>query len=308
MSMELSYLYFQLCRKKLLSKKKVAHTVYGNKILDAESGGRLIEKCLRQNKPCLVARIGSVEMQAINAVTNVEQGLWKSIPEGHLKTLGNNAGFFPATEEMAKRFSVVYQNACVDIDVAALLLNRDEDYFYRKYAHKPQYITLTALEPYYCNTPWSAALEGKRVLVVHPFAKTIALQYSKRRELFNDCQVLPDFELITFKAVQTIGSNTGGFGTWFDALEYMKDAISKLDFDIAILGCGAYAFPLASHIKRIGKKAVVMGGATQLLFGIKGRRWDDNPVVSLLYNKSWVRPDEEDRPDGFENVEGGCYW
>ena len=306
--MDLSYLYFQLCRKKLPCKKKVGHTVYGNKILDTEIGGKLIEKYLRQDEPCMIARIGSVEMQAINAVTNVEQGLRKCIPEGHLKVLGNNAGFFPATEEMTKRFSVMYRNACADIDVAALLLNRDEDYFYRKYAHKPQYITLTALEPYYCNDPWSAALEGKRILVVHPFAKTIALQYSKRRELFSDRQVLPAFELITFKAVQTIGSNTGGFDTWFDALEYMKNEISKLYFDIAILGCGAYAFPLASHIKRMGKRAVVMGGATQLLFGIKGRRWDDNPVISLLYNEAWVRPNEEDLPEGYENVEHGCYW
>lgn len=92
--MDLSYLYFQLCRKKLPCKKKVGHTVYGNKILDTEIGGKLIEKYLRQDEPCMIARIGSVEIQAINAVTNVEQGLRKCIPEGHLKVLGNNAGFF----------------------------------------------------------------------------------------------------------------------------------------------------------------------------------------------------------------------
>ena len=306
--MKLSYFYFQLCRKMFRGKKTVGHTVFGNKILDTESGGKLIEKYLNQESPCMIARIGSVEMQAINAVTNVELGLWKAIPESHLKTLGNNAGFFPATEEMAKRFADVYRKACADIDVAALLLNRDEDYFFRKYSKKLQYITLTALEPYYSNFPWSTALEGKRVLIVHPFAKTVLSQYSKRRELFSDSCILPEFELITFKAVQTIGSNTGGFSTWFDALEYMKDEIAKLEFDVAILGCGAYAFPLASHIKRMGKKALIMGGATQLLFGIKGRRWDDNPVISSLYNEAWVRPNEADRPEGFENVEGGCYW
>lgn len=306
--MEFDYLFFQFCRKKLLSKKRVNHTVYGRKILDTERGGKLIAELLNQKSPCMIARIGSVEMQALNAVTNVEQGLWRSIPDGHLKTLGNNAGFFPTTEKMVKSFADVYRKSCADIDVAALLLNRDEDYFFRKYAKKPQYITLTALEPYYSNFPWSAALEGKRVLIVHPFAKTILSQYSKRRELFSDSYVLPEFELITFKAVQTIGSNTGGFSTWFDALVYMKNEIAKLEFDVAILGCGAYAFPLASHIKRIGKKAVIMGGATQLLFGIKGKRWDDNPVISSLYNEAWVRPNEEDRPDGFENVEGGCYW
>lgn len=49
----------------------------------------------------------------------------------------------------------------------------------------------------------------------------------------------------------------------------MKDEIDKRDYDIALIGCGAYGFPLAAHIKRSGKKAVHLGGALQLLFGIK---------------------------------------
>ena len=47
-----------------------------------------------------------------------------------------------------------------------------------------------------------------------------------------------------------------------------------------------------------------MGGATQLLFGIKGKRWDDMGI----YNGYWVRPDETERPKGLEKVEEGCYW
>ena len=27
------------------------------------------------------------------------------------------------------------------------------------------------------------------------------------------------------------------------------------------LGCGAYGFPLAAHVKRMGKKAIHMGGS-----------------------------------------------
>ena len=33
--------------------------------------------------------------------------------------------------------------------------------------------------------------------------------------------------------------------------------------------------PLAAFIKSIGKKAVHLGGSTQILFGIKGERWDE---------------------------------
>ena len=46
------------------------------------------------------------------------------------------------------------------------------------------------------------------------------------------------------------------------------------------------------------------GGATQLLFGIKGKRWDE----CGFYNDYWVRPSEREKPLGYEKVEGGCYW
>ena len=36
----------------------------------------------------------------------------------------------------------------------------------------------------------------------------------------------------------------------------MKSEIDKKDFDIALLGCGAYGVPLAAHIKQNGKEAV----------------------------------------------------
>ena len=68
------------------------------------------------------------------------------------------------------------------------------------------------------------------------------------------------------------------------------------NFDVAILGCGPFGFHLAMEIKRMGKQAIVMGGATQILFGIKGKRWDDYPPVRRLYNEFWVRPLDKSKP------------
>ena len=62
---------------------------------------------------------------------------------------------------------------------------------------------------------------------------------------------------------------------WIKALEYMKHEISLIDFEIAILGCGAYGLPLSVHIKDMGRQALHLGGTTQLLFGIMGSRWSD---------------------------------
>ena len=56
-----------------------------------------------------------------------------------------------------------------------------------------------------------------------------------------------------------------------------------------------------------------LGGATQLLFGIRGKRWEDENYnkqynYSALMNEYWVRPSEDEIPDGAKKVEGACYW
>ena len=51
-----------------------------------------------------------------------------------------------------------------------------------------------------------------------------------------------------------------------------------------------------------------MGGATQILFGIKGNRWDQHSVIGKLYNEAWVRPNENETPKKAGINEGACYW
>jgi hypothetical protein len=88
----------------------------------------------------------------------------------------------------------------------------------------------------------------------------------------------------------------------------MEDEIDKQTYDIAIIGCGAYGFNLAAHVKRTGHKAIHLGGATQLLFGIIGNRWESRDDFRQLINDFWVRPSMEERPATASQVEGACYW
>ena len=157
-------------------------------------------------------------------------------------------------------------------------------------------------------------------MVVHPFAKTIELQYSQNRtKLFDHPAVLPEFELQTIQAVQSIGGIDNGFKDWFEALQWMKDEIDRREYDVCLIGCGAYGFPLAAHVKRRGKQAIHLGGSLQLLFGIKGKRWEDpNYGVTVwgipygsysdLMNEHWVRPEQTEKPKSSNVVEGACYW
>lgn len=158
------------------------------------------------------------------------------------------------------------------------------------------------------------------MLVVHPFAKSILSQYRNRNKLFANPDVLPDFaSLEVIPAVQSIGQGDARFQDWFEALEWMKKEIDASDYDVCLIGCGAYGFPLAAHVKRAGKKAIHLGGALQLLFGIKGKRWEDpeygvkewgipHGQYSNLMNEYWVRPSHDETPQGATKVEGGCYW
>ena len=76
---------------------------------------------------------------------------------------------------------------------------------------------------------------------------------------------------------------------------------------------------LAAHVKRTGKKAVHLGGALQLLFGIKGKRWEDPNYgvkewgisyasYTNLINEYWVRPGNHLKTKNADQVEGACYW
>ena len=144
--------------------------------------------------------------------------------------------------------------------------------------------------------------------VIHLFEQTILHQYARREMIFSNLKTLPAFELITLKAVQSVANSPTGVTSWFDALDWMKSQINQTEFDIALIGCGAYGMPLAAHVKMLGKKAIHFGGSLQLLFGIKGKRRDEWKHITDLYNDYWIRPLPTDHPSGFQKVEEGCYW
>ena len=57
-----------------------------------------------------------------------------------------------------------------------------------------------------------------------------------------------------------------------------------------------------------GRPALHLGGALQLLFGIRGRRWEAMPRFAALMNEAWVRPLPQETPAAASQVDGGCYW
>jgi hypothetical protein len=284
---------------------------YHRPILSQEAGNELIGQAILDGKPFLAGRLGTVELDAIcHYLRHRGESRPKDYPASVAMAMGNNAGFFPVTTENLDRFAVEYLAAAAALDADAVWFNPGENLVAREVCPEAALVPLRSLEPYYHERPWSRTLAGKRVLVVHPFADSIVDNYrSKRSLLFRDPDVLSEFDLVVLRAVQSIAGESTEFGTWFDALDSMKGRIGETAFDVLIVGAGAYGLPLAAHAKRLGKVAIHMGGATQILFGIRGRRWDDHEFISSLFNEHWTRPKPSETPSHFERVEdGGAYW
>jgi hypothetical protein len=192
--------------------------------------------------------------------------------------------------------------------------NRQQDDLYTKIGMKDSMLPFEVIEPYYCDVyddveePWSKYLSGKKVLVINPFANSMSLQYKIKDKIWKNPHMLPDFEMIPYVSVQST-CDLNPHSSWVESLSHMKNEISEIDFDIALLGCGCYGLPLCNFIKtELNKSAIYIGGALQILFGIKGSRWDGMSKINQFYNENWIRPSDEERPNKFYTLEGGCYW
>ncbi|MES3001686.1 MAG: hypothetical protein V4787_13415 [Pseudomonadota bacterium] len=268
----------------------------------------------------MIARLGSVELDVVADYLYVRDaaprsklhGLlcgrgWAGWDAQHARLLHNNAGFFPPTPPAMESFAQLMLRSMEDVDLLGSWVPGEN--LLEPSLRNARICGLADLEPYYHASPWSRALSHRRVLVVHPFASSIQSQYRNNRNLlFANPDVLPEFDLLTFESVQSSAGNPTRFRTWFDALDWMTDRIARLEFDVALIGCGAYGFPLASRIRNMGRQAIHLGGAVQILFGIKGGRWDRHPAISALFNEHWIRPGAAERPINFMAVEDGCYW
>jgi hypothetical protein len=286
-----------------------------------QAAGDLIRIQLEKAAPCLICRIGKVELDVALRYLNIRSngddwiklGRYLFLNSGPFwwddqirSVMHTNAGFIPTTNENLARFADRMLQDIQAIDILGSWLPSET----RVAGLFPQarIIPLMDLEPYYHPDPWSQVLRGRKVLVVHPFETSIRSQYNHRDRLFRDPRILPEFELQTFKALYAIGSLPAGFSDWFEALEWMSQQIEQRDFEVALIGAGPYGLSIAARVKKMGRKAIVLGGATQILFGIRGRRWDNMPFFQQLYNEFWIRPLLEDTPQNYQAVEKGCYW
>ena len=273
-------------------------------MLSNQEGNDKIIDFIDSGKPFMVGRVGLTEI-----FTSYMYDNGVLLTPYNKQMLSNNAGVYgDCYDEFHKRYLKAIASSDIQImwDIESLL--EAQKNVYGKYCPDSTIVSNRTVEPFYFDNPWSNHLKGKKVLVISPFTESIIKQYPNRDKIWVDKDILPTFELSTYKNIQSIGG-IGPHNNWVESLEFMEEGIGKLDFDIAILGCGAYGMPLSDYIKnKMGKSAIYVGGGLQLMFGISGKRWDNHEVIRKYYNNSWVRPHNTETPSKSETVEGGCYW
>ena len=272
-----------------------------------------IKDALESDRGALIGRNGTIELEQMIQVT-----------PGRLPILERNAGIFPIAVH-----SVFYQwqkesiEATKSADVLAAgwyePLKEAESLALEKWNVKALQVPLRTLEPYYVQPEeqWTKLLEGHSVAVVTSFTKTAKKQVSKGSAIWGSHGVLPSSSLVEWHWIQTghpksiaQGRNEwpDGIHSWFQAANYVVGEVMKSGARFALIGCGGLGMPIAKMLKDRGVIAIVMGGAIQVLFGIKGKRWEKHPIISTFWNDAWVWPSEEETPAAAHVIEGGCYW
>ena len=281
----------------------------GSPILTAPAGNDLI--CESLGRPIAIGKIGAGEMAALRqyfrrADSNGHCATWR----GHApRNLHQIAGVYPPEPAVFSKFCRTFIESLTKLDILAVWFNFGEHAAWRRFAPHATLTRLRALEPFYHAQPWTQKLDGRRVLVVTPFVSTIESQYRRRREIWaKKPGFLPDFDLQLLRVPLSAYISKPEYPDWFAALDAMCAEMSSREFDIAIVGAGAWSLPLVAHAKSLGRWAIHLGGSTQILFGIRGRRFDANDIIMQLVNESWVRPSAAETPQRAQVIEGGCYW
>lgn len=294
---------------------------YGNKTVPSiDEGNVLIKNMLEAGNPFMLGRFGETELRVMmygltNKFPIYNPLRCRKILQRECANWCEGAGFFPRRANMIPQFTEIFEESCKYLDILAVWYNLYEDFISDTYAPQAQicrFQTLNSFFEFPRDNPWTEGLKGKKVLVISPFAETIMKQYQYRDKIYSNPRTLPEFKLQTIKAVESplVTGKKNGFKNWFEALDWMYRQTEKLDYDVAILGCGAYGFPLAAKIKQSGHMAIQLCGQTQILFGIKGRRWEiENPeLIKKFANEYWTRPSKDELPKNRRCVEEGCYW
>jgi hypothetical protein len=241
--------------------------------------------------------------------------------------LRRHSGIFPSTASVIEDWLNIYERTCFDSDVLAPTFYTLQTLMLLK-LRCPKTVGLTSMQrtqpagtdPRFIESEieksfcYTKLLRGQRVLIVNPIASLLA---GRANEATYKNVWADNAQWWRPESVQglDIGSAIDGkvrdeFNNTQRLLQRYIEQLYELreTFDVALIGAGGYAIPMADEIKRMGKIAVVLGGHLQVVFGVLGRRWLDDPAWKAVINEHWIESPADLRPSDYRTTENGAYW
>lgn len=261
-----------------------------------------IKQAIQETLPLSFGKIGSIEAAHISRYL-----IWKN-SVNYNPSLFINAGVYVKDEDDFIEWFNDYIESVKDIDyILQWCAAQGDKYIIENVWHGEEiFYKFTDIEPYtHEEDGWHYSLSDKKVLFVSPFSDTVKEQAKKYNKIWNGASI---GEVLTVRSPYSEALTGEPPTRWTSKLNKMIDEIRELDFDFATVGCGGLSLSVCRFIKSMGKPCVHLGGGNQLLFGIKGKRWDDHELLSKFYNEHWIRPLAHEVPKNNTLVEGGCYW
>jgi len=283
-----------------------------------EANASKLCELFQTNEPFLVGRNGTIELEVLDTYINNRMFSQRS-----LEILEKNAGVFPCDGEYAEQWCKDYIKALANSVMIAEgwyePLKDVEKYMLDVINPSRTSLLLRNLEPYYVKPElrWTQYLAGKRVAIINSFAHTCEEQTYLSKAIWPEDteSLLPESTI--WLPIQTYYSPIVALGSaewpshirnYKDAVEYIVKKTLKEDAEVAIIGCGGLGMLIGHELKKCGLQCIVLGGATPLLFGIRGKRWNNHAIISKFFNDAWVVPPNSCKPNGYKAIEGGCYW
>ena len=295
-------------------------------LMDIEKGAEEIYTCIQnalaRKKGALIGRNGTIELETLffrlyGSSPN------QQYPDFIARRLELHAGIWPQNKGNIDKwvFQMLESIRFCDVLVAGWYepLKETEKKLLDSTNKLAPRVPLRSLEPYYVapEKRWTSLLTGQRVAVVSSFTETMAAQVENRELIWpvETNSLLPAIVEWVFVKTGYSPALAQGRAEWSPDIQSWDVAVSSVvkqvvdsKASIAIIGCGGLGMCIGAELKKRGVIAIVLGGATQVLFGIKGMRWSTHSVISQLWNDAWVFPSYSETPNGASQIEGACYW
>jgi hypothetical protein len=282
----------------------------------------VLQTALQTKQGALIGRNGTIELETV-LFRLYGAGPNQPYPQHLSRRMELHAGIWPPSKESLDRwvFQLMESIRLSDVLVAGWyepLKVRESEFLNTTNTHAPR-IPLRSLEPYYVapEQRWTQLLSGQRVAVLSSFAETMERQIESRDEVWplaTESLLPSDTEWVFLKTgyapslAQGVAEWPPGIQDWSAAVTHLVKEVVNSKASIALIGCGGLGMVLASELKKRGIIAIVLGGAIQVLFGIKGMRWQNHSVISHFWNDAWAWPKEHETPRGASLIENSCYW